>query len=237
MCAIRLCDHRVNMSIMRSGNLPLMVAQQRHPSFLDAAFEARRAIASATTEAGVTTRSRAWLCSFTGWANASPDMAETGLLNVDITASGTAHAHAPCRRAVDVADASRGFRRGFAKSSSYRPSSATRSCRRSLCLTRLKTTRAGSWSRYVRWQRWLRPTGQTFTTTATGRTLEASLRVAWETHAPSSPSDTTNRFARALSEKLRGAALAAGGGDTAGTATALEYARQTRGARSDRSDS
>jgi hypothetical protein len=71
---------------MRKGSIPLLVIHRTPPSFLDAALEARRALASATTDASVTDAASRMMVQLHGLAECIGEMAATGLLNVDVTA-------------------------------------------------------------------------------------------------------------------------------------------------------
>tara|TARA_Y100000389_G_scaffold196668_1_gene229997 strand:- start:8012 stop:8683 length:672 start_codon:yes stop_codon:yes gene_type:complete len=212
---------------MRTGELPLIAVYHRDTSFLDAAFEARRALSCATTDSTVNHAAARMMVQLHGLNECLANMAETGLLNIDVTATGlTTHT-----RFVD----------GNWTSQTRVTRLPSRVCQEvklppEICNVVMQTmvvlsAVAGDANGELVEVRELAAVlvndWPSLQSTAVGKGLEGNLRVAWQSHAPSSPSDNTQRFARALTEKLRSLAVAAGGDDPGDADTALEYARRT----------
>jgi hypothetical protein len=212
---------------MREGNLPLIGVRQSNPSFLEAALEARRALAGATTDASVNDAASRMVVQLHGLGECIAGMAETGLLNVDITATNlqtqtrlvdgqwTSHTRVmrlPPRYCQDI---------------KLPPDVCNALMQTLVIFDAIEHDTGGELVEMRDMAAMVVADWPDLTSSSIGQALQTSLRVAWQAHAPSSPSDTAARLTRALSEKLRGAARAAGGGDTEGTDTALEYARAT----------
>ena len=212
---------------MRKCDLPLLVINRTPPSFLDAALEARRALASATNDASVTDAASRMMVQLHGLAECIGEMAATGLLNVDVTALNLqTHTRQTDGQWISQTRVVR-LPPPYCSEIRLPPEVCNVVMQALVCFSAIENDPSGELVEIREMAAMVEADWPDLTTTSIGRAFEASMRVAWEDHAPSSPSDTTNRLTRALSEKLRGAALAAGGGDTAGTATALEYARRT----------
>ena len=212
---------------MREGMLPLLVIHRTPPSFLDAALEARRALASATTDASVNDAASRMFVQLHGLGECIGEMAATGLVNVDITAINLQ----TNTRCIDGqwTSQTRVVRLPPPYCSEIKlPPNLCNSVMQALVVfSAIENDPAGELVELREMAAMVEADWPDLSTTSVGRAFEASMRAAWNDHAPSSPSDTASRLSRALSEKLRGAALGAGGGDTEGTATALEYARRT----------
>lgn len=215
------------MSVVRAGSLPLIGVQRTPPSFLDAALEARRALAGATTDASVTDAASRMMVQLHGLAECIGEMAATGLLNVDVTATSLL-THT---RQIDGQWTSQTrvvrLPPRFCQEVKLPPELCNAVMQALVVFSAVEHDPDGELVELREMASMVRSDWPNLSTSSIGRAFEASMRVAWEDRAPSSPSDTTMRLVRALSEKLRGAALAAGGGDVNGTATAFEYAQRT----------
>ena len=212
---------------MREGGLPLIVVHRTPPSFLDAAIEARRSIVGATTDALVNDAASRMMVQLHGLAECIAGMASTGLLNVDISALNL-HTHSRYMDGQWTSHTSVVRMPPLYCQEVKLPPDVCNSVMQALVVfSAIENDSKGELAEMREMAAMVEADWPDLTTTSIGRTLEAGLRVAWESHAPGSPSDAANRLTRALSEKLHGAALAAGGGETTGTAHALEYARAT----------
>lgn len=214
---------------MREGNLPLIGVRQSHPSFLEAALEARRSLTLATTDASVNDAASRMMVQLHGLGECIAGMAETGLLNVEITASGLqTHTRLIDGQWTSQTRVTRLPPR-FCQEVKLPADICNALMQTLVVLSAAEEDTNGELVELREMAGMIVEDWPDLSQSSLGRALEASLRVAWEAHAPSSPSNSGDRFARALSEKLHGAALAAGGGDKEGTDTALDYAKRALG--------
>ena len=210
-----------------NGRLPLIGVYQSPPCFLDAALEARRALVSATTDASVNDAAARMMVQLHGLSECIAGMAETGLLNVDVTATGLqTHTRYVDGHWTSHTRVTR-LPPPYCQDIKLPPELCNVVMQALVVFSAVEHDPAGELAEIREMAGMLVEDWPDLQSTSIGRAFEASMRAAWEDRAPSSPGDTTSRFARALSEKLRGASLAAGGGDAGNTATALEYAYRT----------
>jgi hypothetical protein len=194
---------------------------------LDAALEARRALASATTDASMNDAAARMMVQLHGLSECIAGMAETGLLDVNVTATGLqTHTRLVDGQWTSQTRVTR-LPPPYCQEIKLPPELCNVVMQALVVFSAIEQDTESELAELREMAGMLVSDWPELQSTSIGRAFEASMRAAWEEHAPSSPSDTTSRFARALSEKLRGASLAAGGGEVAGTATALEYARRT----------
>jgi hypothetical protein len=216
--------------VMRKGGLPLIGVHQSHPSFFEAALEARRAIASATTDASLNDAASRMVVQLHGLGECIANMAETGLVHVDITASGLQTQ----TRQVDGqwVSQTRVLRLPPRMCSEVKlPPNICNAVMQSLVI--LNALELDTQRELVEIREMAAMVASDWPgldDSAAGKALEASMRAAWRNAPTDSPTDSTNRLARALTERLRGAVRAIGTGDAVegdGIDTALEYARRT----------
>lgn len=212
---------------MREGSLPLILIHRTPPSFLDAALEARRAMAGATTDASLNDAASRMVVQLHGLADCIGEMASTGLLNVDVTALNLQ----TNTRCIDGQWTSQTrvvrLPPPFCSDIKLPPDVCNTVMQALVVFSAVENDSTGELAEMREMAAMVEADWPDLSKTGVGQAFEVSMRAAWMDATPGSPHDTASRFSRALSEKLRGAAQAAGGGDTAGTETALEYARRT----------
>ena len=207
---------------MRNGNLPLIGVHQTHPSFLEAALEARRALTNATDDTSVNDAAARMVVQLYGLAECITNMAETGLVNVDITSSGLQtqtrcidgqwHSHTrvlrlPPRMCSDI-KLPPDFCNAIMQSLVIFSAVENDPNHELVEMREMAAMVASDWPELE--------------TSATGRTFAASMRIAWRNASVDYQTDSTNRLARALTERLHGDA-------SKNVDTAIEYARSTLG--------
>ena len=212
-----------------SGTLPALISlnSSRRPTFLEVALEARRALTNATNDAAVADAAARMAVQLHGLNECIAGMAETGLLNIDIS--------------VDELVTQTSRVNGEWHSRTRAPRLPPRVCQDTrlnpaICnhvmqsLVVFSAVERDPLGELVEMRQLAGILADDWPDLSTEeqKKFEASLRAAWESnHAPGSSSDSTDRLSRALSEKLHGAAHAAGGGDASGCDSALAYARRT----------
>lgn len=215
-----------------SGTLPLLAVSSspRHasqPTFLEAAFEARRALATATTNAAVDDAGARMMSQLHGLAECVGEMAQTGLLNVDVTAD-------------TLVTQTRHIEGGWSSQTHVQrmpprvclliklpPELCNAVMQALVVFSAIEADPRGELVEFRELAAMVAGDWPDLGKTGLGRAFEASMCAAWDDHAPSSPVDQSSRLARAVTERLRGAARGAGGGPEDGTVSALEYARRT----------
>lgn len=203
--------------------MPLLaVRPQRHPSFLTASFEARHAINGAGEDAAAVSGAvERLLAQLQGLATCLSGMAGTGLLNLDV-------------RATDLQTSTR-----LVDGSWRSQTCVTRHPPRACMLVRVapevcsalmqalvifSAIEVDSEGELVEFRELA---GMLHADWPDMGEFAAPMRRAWALEsATSSPTGAMDRLARATTERLRGAARAAGGGGEAECGSALEYAHR-----------
>lgn len=208
------------------GNLPLLaVRKQSHPSFFLATLEARRSLDDATTDAAVADAGSRMMVQLHGLAECLNGMADTGLLNLGVSAS-TLQTNTRFIDGLWVSQTCVARAPPPACSAVRLPRELCASVMQALVI--LDAINEDPRGELVEFRTMAAMVVEEWPDKDTPGPLEVftgHMRDAWTQRDAGSPSSPLARLARATTERLRGAARAVGVEET-GAPDALEYTRR-----------
>ena len=210
------------------GSLPLLaVRREPHTSFLDASFKARRALSDAATDAAVGDAGTRMMVQLHGLAHCINGMAETGLLNLGVSAA-TLQTNTRVLDGRWVSQTCVTRAPPPACSAVRMPFEICASVMQALVvMSAILSDAAGELFEFREMASMVAAEWPDMDTPGPLDKFQEHMRAAWTQHEVHSPSTPLARLARAASEQLRGSARALGVVPEAGVEDALEYARRT----------